>query len=50
MTGMTTHAAQALVDTGYASKDKAMDAAVKRIVRVFIFDKVKFTVRLRLLY
>lgn len=42
--GMTTHAAQALVDTGYASNDKAMDAAVGRIVRVHIFEKVKFTV------
>jgi len=41
---MTTHAARALVDTGYASNDKEMDAAVGRIVRLFIFDKVKFTV------
>ena len=44
MTGMTTHAAQALADAGRASNDKAMDDAAKRIVRVHIFDKVKFTV------
>jgi hypothetical protein len=37
---------QALVETGYASNEKAMDAAVARITRVFIFPKVKFTVDL----
>jgi hypothetical protein len=42
--GMTAHAVQALVETGYASNEKAMDAAVARITRVFIFPKVKFTV------
>jgi hypothetical protein len=38
------HAVQALVEMGYASDEKAMDAAVARITRVFIFPKVKFTV------
>jgi hypothetical protein len=42
--GMTAHAVQALVETRYASDEKAMDAAVARITRVFIFPKVKFTV------
>ena len=41
---MTTHAVQALVDTGHASTDKAMDATLARIARDHIFDKVKFTV------
>jgi hypothetical protein len=44
--GMTVHAVQALVKMGYASDEKAMDAAVARITRVFIFPKVKFTVDL----
>jgi hypothetical protein len=43
--GMTAHAVQVLVETGYASDEKAMDAAaVARITRVFIFPKMKFTV------
>jgi hypothetical protein len=42
--GMTAHAVQALVEMGYTSDEKAMDAAVARITRAFIFPKVKFTV------
>jgi hypothetical protein len=39
--GITAHVVQALVETGYTSNEKAMDAAVARITRVFIFPKVK---------
>jgi hypothetical protein len=42
--GITAHVVQALVEMGYTSNEKAMDAAVARITRVFIFPKVKFTV------
>jgi hypothetical protein len=42
--GMTVHAVQALVEMGYVSDEKAMDVAVARITRVFIFSKAKFTV------
>jgi hypothetical protein len=42
--GIPEHAAQALVETGHATSDKAMDATVARIARVHIFPKVKFAV------
>jgi hypothetical protein len=35
--GMTAHAVQALVETGYASNEKAMDPAVARITRVLLY-------------
>jgi hypothetical protein len=44
--GMTAYAVQALVEMGYGSNEKAMDGAVARITRVFIFPKVIFTVDL----
>jgi hypothetical protein len=37
--GMTAHAVQALVETGYASDEKAMDAAVARITESLFFPR-----------